>query len=180
LPQGRLSQEEVLKKARRIRYLILDVDGVMTNGLLYFDESGREIKGFSIYDGLGIALLKEAGIGVGIISGRDSPVLRHRARELKIEDVYQGIRNKVSAYEQIALKYQLDDHMVAFVGDDLIDLPLLRRAGLSIGVANAVAAVKDVVDWVTERRGGEGAVREVADLILESRAKASALAEGPQ
>jgi len=174
LPQECLDWKEIRGKARHIQYLILDVDGVMTNGLLYFDESGREIKAFSIYDGLGIALLKEAGIGVGIISGRHSDVLSHRAKELKIEEVYQGVRDKVAAYRKIALKHHLKDSEVAFIGDDLIDLPLLQRVGLSVGVANAVEAVKNAVHWVTERRGGEGAVRELADLILSAKVEAEA------
>lgn len=161
--------ERVLEKAREIRYLLLDVDGVMTNGLLFFDELGREIKGFSIYDGLGISLLRKAGIGVGIISGRNSPVVTFRAKELNIDDVYQGVRDKIAVYEEVAIKRNLEDRVVAFVGDDLIDLPLLKRVGLSVGVANAVDGVKDAVDWVTERKGGEGAVREVADLLLLAR-----------
>ena len=167
--------ESLLKRAREIRYLLLDVDGVMTNGLLFFDESGREMKGFSIYDGLGISLLQKAGIGIGIISGRNSPVVAIRARELKIDEVYQGVHDKIAAYEKLVTKHNLEDRVVAFVGDDLIDLPLLKRVGFSVGVANAVDAVKDAVDWVTERKGGEGAVREVADLILLARTEKSIL-----
>jgi 3-deoxy-D-manno-octulosonate 8-phosphate phosphatase (KDO 8-P phosphatase) len=154
------------QKAKRIRYLLLDVDGVMTDGTLYFDENGREIKGFSIYDGHGIRLLQRARIGVGIISGRSSNVVAWRAKELGIEDVYQGSRDKDAAYEMIKAKHRLQDEAVAFIGDDLIDLPLLRRVGFSIAVASAVEAVKQEVDWVTNKRGGEGAVREVIDFIL--------------
>lgn len=138
----------------------------MTDGTLYFDESGREIKGFSIYDGHGIRLLQRAQIGVGIISGRTSAVVSWRAKELGIEDVHQGSRDKLAAYEMIRAKHHLEDEAVAFVGDDLIDLPLLRRVGFSIAVASAIDAVKQEVDWITKKRGGEGAVREVIDFIL--------------
>ncbi|MCG3117214.1 MAG: HAD hydrolase family protein [Candidatus Manganitrophus sp. SA1] len=154
------------RKAMRIRYLLLDVDGVMTDGTLYFDENGREIKGFSIYDGHGIRLLQKARIGVGIISGRSSAVVAWRAKELGIEDVHQGSRDKEAAYEMIKAKHRLQDEAVAFIGDDLIDLTLLRRVGFSIAVASAVDAVKQEVDWVTKKKGGEGAVREVIDFIL--------------
>lgn len=154
------------QKAKQIRYLLLDVDGVMTDGTLYFDENGRETKGFSIYDGHGIRLLQKAGIGVGIISGRSSAVVAWRAKELGIEDVHQGSRDKEAAYEMIKAKHRLQDEAVAFIGDDLIDLTLLRRVGFSIAVASAVDAVKQEVDWVTKKRGGEGAVREAIDFIL--------------
>ncbi|HIE65164.1 MAG: HAD hydrolase family protein [Nitrospira sp.] len=164
----RLSKD-LIEKAKQIKCLLLDVDGVMTNGMLYFDENGKEIKGFSIYDGLGIARCRNASILVAIISGRHSKVLTWRAKELRIEDVYQGVRDKVKAYQQIAKKYQLEKESVAFIGDDLIDLPLLRQVGLSVAVANAVDEVKKRVDWVTQRRGGEGAVREVVDFILSAQ-----------
>lgn len=166
---GRSGPRRLLKKAKRIRYLLLDVDGVMTNGTLFFDESGREMKGFSIYDGHGIVLLRTAEIGVGILSGRTSSVVSWRAKELRIEDVYQGIHDKVAAYEIILKKRQLQDEEVAYIGDDLIDLPVLRRAGLSVAVANAIEGVKKEVDWVTKRRGGEGAVREVIDFLLSAK-----------
>ncbi len=154
------------QKAKQIRYLLLDVDGVMTDGTLYFDETGKEIKGFSIYDGHGIRLLQRARIGVGIISGRTSAVVAWRAKELGIEDVRMGSRDKEADYEMIRAKHRLEDTTVAFIGDDLIDLPLLRRVGFSIAVASAMDAVKQEVDWVTKKRGGEGAVREVIDFIL--------------
>jgi 3-deoxy-D-manno-octulosonate 8-phosphate phosphatase (KDO 8-P phosphatase) len=161
--------KNLIEKAKQIKCLLLDVDGVMTNGMLYFDENGKEIKGFSIYDGLGIARCRQASILVAIISGRRSKVLSWRAKELQIEEVHQGIRDKVKTYEQIEEKYQLERKSVAFIGDDLIDLPLLRQVGLSVAVANAVDEVKKEVDWITQRRGGEGAVREVVDFILSAQ-----------
>jgi len=161
--------KDLIEKAKQIKCLLLDVDGVMTNGMLYFDENGKEIKGFSIYDGLGIARCRDASILVAIISGRNSKVLSFRAKELQIIEVHQGIRDKVKTYEDISKKYHLERQSVAFVGDDLIDLPLLRQVGLSVAVANAVDEVKKEVDWVTQRRGGEGAVREVVDFILSAQ-----------
>lgn len=172
---GKTGPQRLLKKAKRIRYLLLDVDGVMTNGTLFFDESGRELKGFSIYDGHGIVLLRPSGIGVGILSGRTSSVVSWRAKELRIEDVYQGIHDKAAAYEAILEKRQLRDEEVAYIGDDLIDLPVLRRVGLAVAVANAIEGVKKEVDWVTKRRGGEGAVREVIDFLLSARGEKSPL-----
>jgi 3-deoxy-D-manno-octulosonate 8-phosphate phosphatase (KDO 8-P phosphatase) len=157
---------QLIKKAKQIRYLLLDVDGVMTNGMLFFDENGNELKSFSVYDGHGIVLLRSADIRVGILSGRTSPVVTWRAKELRIEDVYQGVFDKITAYETILKKHRLQDDEVAYIGDDLIDLPILRKVGLSVAVPNAVDLVKKEVDWVTSRRGGEGAVREVIDFIL--------------
>ncbi len=160
---------DLFEKAKQIKCLLLDVDGVMTNGMLYFDENGKEIKGFSIYDGLGISQCRRASIRVAIISGRNSAVVAWRAKELQIKDVYLGIHDKVNAYKEIANKYHLEKKSVAFIGDDIIDLPLLRQVGFSISVANAVDVVKKEVDWVTQRRGGEGAVREVVDFILSAQ-----------
>lgn len=138
----------------------------MTNGLLMFDEDGREIKAFSIYDGLGITLFRRAGFGLGIISGRTSAVVTLRAKELQIDDVFQGSKDKLVDYYEIKKNRRLDDNAVAFIGDDLIDLPLLEKVGFSVAVANAVDPVKNAVDMITERKGGEGAVREVIDFIL--------------
>ncbi len=163
------NETRLLRKVQKIRYLLLDVDGVMTNGLIYLDEDGKETKMFSIYDGYGITLLKKTGIGVGIITGRTSKVVSIRARELHIEDLYQGVFDKIVAYEEILKKHGLSHESVAFIGDDLIDLPVLRKVGLPIAVANAIDSVKNEVDWVTKRKGGEGAVREVIDLILSTQ-----------
>lgn len=165
----RLRGKALVSRARSIRFLLLDVDGVLTDGSLWFDEQGREVKGFSIYDGLGIRLLREAGVSVGFLSGRRSEVVAHRAKELGVEEVHLGIRDKVSVYEDILLRLGLTDAEVAYVGDDLIDLPILLRVGLSVAVPNAVATVLQKVQWVTKRQGGEGAVREVADVLLKAR-----------
>ncbi len=159
----------MMQKAGQIEYLLLDVDGVLTDGTLYFDAEGGEIKRFSIYDGQGIRLLQDAGIGVGILSGRRSHAVSRRAKELRIRDLFQGISEKVIVYEKILKKRKLREEAVAYMGDDLADLPVLARVGCSISVPNAVEAVRSAVDWVTIRRGGEGAVREVADTILSAK-----------
>lgn len=156
----------ILEKAEKIRYLLLDVDGVLTNGIVFLSESGEESLGFSIYDGMGITLFKNAGFNVGLISGRKSLAIARRAVTLGIKDCYLGVSDKIKIYDEILIKHDLKDEEVAFMGDDLIDLPVLRRVGFSVSVPNAVDAVKKEVDWVTKQRGGEGAVRECIDAIL--------------
>ncbi|MEK6538851.1 MAG: HAD-IIIA family hydrolase [Nitrospirota bacterium] len=157
------------KKAKKIEFLLLDVDGILTDGKIFIDSYGNELKTFHIHDGHGIYLIKKAGIDVGIISGRSSRSVEHRAKELNITEVYQGITDKVSAYKQIKEKYNLSDECVAFMGDDLIDLPLLSLVGFSATAADAVSEVKEAVDMITEKPGGGGAVRELIDFILKAK-----------
>ncbi|MFQ5455679.1 MAG: KdsC family phosphatase [Nitrospirota bacterium] len=159
-------RDRIVEKIKRIRFLLLDVDGVMTDGRIYIDSEGRESKSFNIYDGHGIYLLQEAGIKVGIITGRRSKVVDIRAKELGIDEVHQMAIDKGRVYESILSKYKLRDEEVAYMGDDLIDIPVLKRTGLSISVANAVKEVKDISDIITDKEGGYGAVREITDLIL--------------
>jgi len=166
-----ISPDNVFEKAKRIRYLLTDIDGVLTNGMVMMSEGGEETIGFSIYDGLGLSLLKEANIPVGWISGRRSKAVIKRAADLEIEECYLGISNKIETYEKILVQHRLQDEEVAYIGDDLIDLAILRRVGLAISVPNAVDAIKSQVHWVTQKRGGEGAVREVIDLILLAQGK---------
>jgi 3-deoxy-D-manno-octulosonate 8-phosphate phosphatase (KDO 8-P phosphatase) len=152
-------------KARRIKLLLLDVDGILTDGGIYLDNRGVETKRFDVRDGQGMTLLQRAGIQVGIITGRSSEVVRHRARELGVEIVYQGVGDKAAAYEDIKSATGLEDNQIAYMGDDIGDLPVLRRAGFSITVRESWVA-KPQVDYVTRATGGHGAVREVADLLL--------------
>ncbi len=156
----------ILEKAKKVCYLLLDVDGVLTNGTVFISESGEESLGFSIYDGLGIDLFKKAGLNVGFVSGRTSMAVARRAVALGVSDCYLGISDKIKTYSEILIKHDLKDEQIAYMGDDLIDLAVLRRVGLSISVPNAVDVVKKEALWVTERKGGEGAVREVIDAIL--------------
>ena len=151
--------------------LLLDVDGVLTDGKIYLDDDGREMKRFDLHDGHGIKLLRKAGIQVGIISGRSSSSVNIRAKQLLSEEIHQGAADKIKVYEEILQWCQLKDDEIAYIGDDLIDLPLLRRVGLSVVVADAHDAVKRDVDWITKKKGGAGAVREVIDYLLKAQGK---------
>ena len=164
-----LDVKSLTDKARKIEFLLLDVDGILTDGRIFIDGYGNELKTFHIHDGHGIVLLKKSGIGVGIISGRSSRSVEYRAKELNITEVFQGITDKVSVYKQIAGKYNLTEDQVAFMGDDLIDLPLLRMVGFSATAADAVREVREVVDMISDKMGGGGAVREVTDFILKAK-----------
>ena len=156
-------------KARRVRMVLLDVDGVLTDGGLYYTVEGNELKRFHAHDGYGIARGREAGLTFGIISGRSTPIVDARARILKIDDVIQGADDKVAALRTIQQRRGLRDDEFAFIGDDLFDIPLLKIVGLSAAPKNALPAVKRTVHYVTRVAGGEGAVREFVDLILAQR-----------
>lgn len=159
------------RKARRIRLLLMDVDGVLTDGLIYLDGEGREVKAFHIHDGLGLVHLQSAGVRVGLISGRASRAAGQRAKELGITEVHQGVDDKVKCYEALCRRWRLTDPDVAMMGDDLNDLPLLTRVGLALAPADAVAEVRAAADYVTRRAAGRGAVREAADLLLRARVR---------
>ncbi|MBI3609722.1 MAG: HAD-IIIA family hydrolase [Nitrospirae bacterium] len=161
--------KKILEKARRVKFLLLDVDGVMTDGTIYLDADGRETKAFNIYDGSGIHLVRKAGVQVGIITGRQSVIVDYRAKELGITEVHQKILDKVKVYDEILRTYGLEDSEMAYVGDDIIDLPILKRVGLSVAVPNAHPEVRAQVDWVTQKAGGCGAIREVTDLLSAVR-----------
>lgn len=163
--------EKVLKKAEKIKFLLLDVDGVLTDGKIIIDENGKEIKNFYVLDGMGIKLLQKAGVEIGIISSRFSLAVEYRAKELGIEVLIQGELKKLSAYEKLLKEKNLKDEEIAYVGDDWVDLPILKRVGLAIGVPNAWYPINEYVDYVTKYPGGKGAIREVCDLILKAKGK---------
>ncbi len=146
--------------------LLLDVDGVMTDGGVYYSNAGDEFKRFNIQDGYGIVKLQRAGIKVGIITGRVSEIVSRRAQELGITDVLQNLDDKHGAYEQLKAKHGLGDAAIAYIGDDEFDLPVLERVGFSAAPANAVPAVRARVQYICRRRGGDGAVREVIEMLL--------------
>jgi 3-deoxy-D-manno-octulosonate 8-phosphate phosphatase (KDO 8-P phosphatase) len=150
----------------RIRLLLLDVDGVLTDGRTYLDENGRESLAFSIQDGVGLKLWRRTGRFVGLLSGRDQPTVRLRSQQLRIDIVVLGRNDKLDAYEQLLAENHLTDDMVAYMGDDLLDLPVLGRCGYAIAPANAVDAVKAVARHVTTRQGGFGAVSEAVQHLL--------------
>lgn len=159
----------VRKKARKIKLLLLDVDGVLTDGGIYIDARGIEIKRFDVRDGQGITLLRRGGIAVGFITGRSSKGVRVRARELGVRIVYQGVQSKAEAYRLIKQKSRLKDESIAYVGDDIADIPVLRQTGLAIAVRDAWAKAKRHADYVTKADGGHGAVREVSELLLKAQ-----------
>ena len=154
------------QKARKIKFLLLDVDGVFTDGVIVIDERGVESKRFDVRDGQGIALLKRAGVEVGFVSGRSSGAVRQRAAELGIKLVYQGIQNKAEIYQRIKKRTGFRDEHIAYAGDDIVDLPFLRAVGLAITVRDGWPGIRPMVDYVTEAEGGRGAVREISELIL--------------
>ncbi|MHB8882970.1 MAG: 3-deoxy-manno-octulosonate-8-phosphatase KdsC [Thermodesulfovibrionales bacterium] len=159
----------VREKAKKIRLLILDVDGVMTDGSIILDNEGNEFKSFHVRDGHGIRMLMQSGVRVAIITGRSSKVVVRRARELGITDVFQNCRDKRVAYRKLLKLYSLDSSQVAYIGDDIVDLPVMSLVGLPVAVADASAGTKEYALLVTRNRGGRGAVREVTDLILKSQ-----------
>lgn len=158
-----------ISKLKRIRLLLLDVDGVLTDGSITYDDRGKEVKSFNVKDGLGIRLLLNSGIKVGVVTGRSSKALHHRCKNLGISIVFDGVRDKASALDTILNQTQLLAHEVAFAGDDLLDLPILKRVGLSIAVANAHEVVRNNVDMITSAKGGDGAVREISEHILKAQ-----------
>ena len=156
-----------------IKMLLLDVDGVMTDGGLYYSADGHELKRFHAHDGYGVVRAHEHGLRVGIISGRDTPIVTTRAKVLKIDDVFLGTMDKVTPMRILKEKYGLQEHEFAFIGDELFDLPLLRLVGFSAAPRNARDEVKLEVDYVTKVDGGNGAVREVIDMIIAQQTRAA-------
>ena len=167
--------DEIIARARQIKLLLLDCDGVLTDGGLYYTFDGKRVlegaKVFHIRDGQGLKLAREAGLKLGVISGRISPALTARARELQIDRLHQGIDDKLSVYEQIKIADGFSDDQVAYVGDDLADLPVMRRVGLAIAVADAVDEILECAHFVTNKPGGRGAAREAVELILKAQDK---------
>ncbi len=162
---------EVWQKARSVRLLLLDVDGVLTDGSLYYGPKGEALKVFHVRDGHGIKMAQQAGIEVALLSGRRSDAAYHRARELGLSRFYEGLRDKVATLTQLLADLQLAPEAAAMVGDELVDLPVMTRVGLAVAVADAVPEVKAAAHWVTGLPGGRGAVREVCDLLLKAQEK---------
>lgn len=159
---------EIREKASDVKFLVLDVDGVLTGGNLLFDSQGEQLKEFSILDGLGIKLLRDAGIETGIITGRLSGMVARRMHELGVTHVIQGREDKLTALEELLKSTNLSLEATAYIGDDLPDLSAIQSVRFSAAPCNAHHAVKHYADWICAQRGGQGAVREVADVILES------------
>ncbi len=163
--------EELRRKARAVKLLLLDVDGVLTDGGIVIDERGQEVTRFDVQDGHGIKLLQQAGIRVGLLTGRASRAVAVRAERLSIELVYQNVADKLHGLERVKADTGLADDRIAYVGDDMQDLPVLRRVVFAVTVPNAWDGLKSRADYVTTRTGGHGAVREVAELLLRLSGK---------
>jgi len=158
-------------RGEKIKLLVLDVDGVLSDGRIIFGHDGELMKNFNSQDGLGITVAHKAGLRTAIITGRESQIVHLRGSELNIADIYQGTKNKVEALSDLIAKYKVTLEEVAYVGDDLNDLPVLVRVGLACAVANAVPEVKNYAHFVTNHQGGQGAVREVIEFILKTQGK---------
>jgi 3-deoxy-D-manno-octulosonate 8-phosphate phosphatase (KDO 8-P phosphatase) len=164
-----VNKPTLLERAGKIRLLVMDVDGVLTDGRIIQDSLGHELKVFDVKDGHGIVMAHRAQLRTALISGRESETITRRAQELGIELVFQKIWNKLEVYEKILAETRLAHAQVAYIGDDLVDIPLLRRVGLAAAVADAVDEVKAAAHLITQRCGGQGAVREVIELILRAQ-----------
>jgi 3-deoxy-D-manno-octulosonate 8-phosphate phosphatase (KDO 8-P phosphatase) len=158
-----------LERARKVKLLLVDVDGVLTDGSITYNHEGREIKSFHSRDGLGLNIIQQIGVKVGLITARQSEAVARRAKDLQVAYVYQGRRDKIEAYNEILQAEELEDQQVAYMGDDWLDLPLLIKVGLAATVADAVPEVRKLAHYTTQASGGRGAVREVCDLILDAK-----------
>jgi 3-deoxy-D-manno-octulosonate 8-phosphate phosphatase (KDO 8-P phosphatase) len=156
------------ERAKKVRLLILDVDGVLTDGRIVYDNFGDELKFFNVNDGLGIYLLQKAGIKAVIITAKKNRAVVKRARDMRVAAVYSG-HHKLNIYEKVLKKFRVKDEEVCFIGDDLLDLPLIKRAGFAVAPPNAIEEIKSISHYITQKYGGKGAVRELAEIILKSQ-----------
>jgi 3-deoxy-D-manno-octulosonate 8-phosphate phosphatase (KDO 8-P phosphatase) len=161
--------KNIIEKAKKIRLLIFDVDGVLTDGILYIADDGQEQRAFNARDGLGMRLLRASGVEIAIISGKTSLAVTHRMRTLGIQHVYQGQLNKVEALNNLCQQLQLPLEEIAYVGDDVNDLPVMTKVGLAIAVADAHPTTVNCAHWQTQAKGGHGAAREVCDFIMQAQ-----------
>lgn len=161
--------QDILAKAARVKLVIFDVDGVLTDGGLFMDHQGHEYKKFNSRDGHGMKMLQETGVEVAIITGRNSPVVSHRMSGLGVKHVYQGQQDKRVAFQQLMNDLKLNPVNVAYVGDDVVDLPVMRQVGFAVAVQDAHALVKQHAHWQTPSRGGCGAARDICELIMEAQ-----------
>jgi len=168
---------DIFEKAKKIELVVFDVDGVMTDGGLFFGDDGQEYKAFNSKDGHGLRMLHESNIKAAVITGRTSKVVEHRMKNVGIDLIYQGYRDKNPAFEELKKQVGLATSQIAFVGDDVVDLPVMGQVGLAIAVQDAHPFVKQHAHWITPRDGGRGAVRDVCELLLEARGELSAKLE---
>ncbi len=167
--------QDIVEKASKIRLVIFDVDGVLTDGSLFLGDDGQEYKAFHSKDGHGMKMLQESGVAIGIITARTSKVVELRMDSLGIQHVFQGQLAKLPAYEKLRDTLKLRDEQIAYVGDDVVDLPIMRRVGLAVAVQDAHPFVKQHAHWQTSHDGGRGAARDVCELIMEGQGKLKAM-----
>ena len=160
---------KISERAKKIRLALFDVDGVLTDGNLYIDSNGAELKVFNTHDGHGIRLLQHNGFEVGVITGRSSKALEYRMQDLEVKHVYQGCKDKFRIYQELLSKLKIKENETSYVGDDIVDLQIMSRCGLGVAVANAHDFVKQHAHWETSASGGHGAVREVCELLLNAQ-----------
>jgi len=163
--------QDILDRVRRVKVLILDIDGVMTDGRIIYSIYGDELKFFDVQDGFGIALLHRAGIKTVIITAKKSRIVKLRARDMKVAKAYQGYIDKLVAFNKILKRFRVKPEEICFIGDDIVDISVLRRVGFAVAVPNAMDEVKVASHYTTSKMGGRGAVREICDLILKSQNK---------
>ncbi len=173
-------EEKIIEKAKRVKLLLLDVDGVLTDGRIIYDSRAQDMKFFDVHDGMGVYLLKKAGIPTVLITAKGSRAIKPRARDMQVAEVYADVSPKSAALEKITRQYKVSLEEICFVGDDLVDLCLMKRVGFPIAVANAVPEIKNLASHITSRLGGRGAVREVAELLLKSQNKWEGLVDAYQ
>jgi len=164
-------EENILNKAKKVKLLLLDVDGVLTDGRIIYDSKGRDMKFFDVHDGMGVYLLKMAGIKTILITAKGSRAIKPRARDMRVEAVFENISPKTLVLDKILKKCNITIDEICFVGDDLVDLCLMKRVGFAVAVCNAANEIKESSCYITSREGGRGAVREVAELILKAQGK---------
>lgn len=164
-----MATRKIEQKIKKVKFLLLDVDGVLTDGRIIYDSKGRDSKFYDVHDGLGVYLLGRMGIKTILITAKGSKTIKPRARDMRVEAVFENILPKTKVYEKVKKTYGLRDEEICFVGDDLVDLCVLKRAGVPIATHNAASEVKKAAAYVTKKDGGRGAVREVAELILKSK-----------
>jgi len=164
-------REELTGKAKKIKLLLLDVDGVLTDGRIVYDSRGRDMKFFDVHDGLGVYLLKHMGIPTVLITAKGSRAIKPRARDMRVDTVLENVFPKSHALDKILQRYQISAEEICFVGDDMVDLSLMKRVGLPVAVFNAAPEIKQTAAYITLKEGGRGAVREVAELILKAQGK---------
>lgn len=164
-------KEEILARFKKIKLLLLDVDGVLTDGRIIYDSKGRDSKFFDVHDGLGVYVLHKSGIKTVLITAKGSKAIKPRAKDMRVAEVFSDIFPKTAVLNKILKKYKVSSDEICFMGDDLVDLALMRKIGLPVAVANASNEIKEASVYLTSRAGGRGAVREVAELILKSQGK---------